>query len=29
MECELAVRLSDALCDWHADKLIFAFMLLQ
>lgn len=25
MECELAVRLNDALCDWHADKLIFAF----
>jgi tetratricopeptide (TPR) repeat protein len=29
MECELAVRLSDALPDWHADKLIFAFIPLQ
>ncbi|WP_297504888.1 hypothetical protein [Ferrovum sp.] len=29
LECELAVRLSDALPDWHADKLIFAFIPLQ
>jgi hypothetical protein len=29
MECDLAVRLNDALCDWHADKLIFAFTPLQ